>query len=102
MSGHARRVVLVCGMVPAVLVALLSLFRPAFLDKLEYASYDALLRAARTHPPGGDVVIVDVDERSLSSVGQWPWRRDLVGNLVTRDSRPRRVRDRARRRLRRV
>ncbi len=38
----------------------------------------------RTHPPGGDVVIVDVDERSLSSVGQWPWRRDLVGNLVGR------------------
>ena len=84
MNGHARRVVLVCGLVPAVLVGLLSLFRPEFLDKLEYASYDALLRAARTHPPGGDVVIVDVDERSLSSVGQWPWRRDLVGNLVTR------------------
>jgi adenylate cyclase len=29
-------------------------------------------------------VIVDVDERSLSAVGQWPWRRDLVGNLVAR------------------
>ena len=69
---------------PAVIVALLSLYRPAFLDRLEYASYDALLRAARTHPPGGDVVIVDVDERSLASVGQWPWRRDLVGNLVSR------------------
>ena len=84
MSVQPRRVVLVCGVVPAVIVALLSLYRPAFLDRLEYASYDALLRAARTHPPGGDVVIVDVDERSLSSVGQWPWRRDLVGNLVSR------------------
>ena len=84
MSAQHRRVILVCGMVPAVIVALLSLYRPAFLDKLEYATYDALLRGARTHPPGGDVVIVDVDERSLSSVGQWPWRRDLVGNLVTR------------------
>ena len=76
MSVQPRRVVLVCGVVPAVIVALLSLYRPAFLERLEYASYDALLRAARTHPPGGDVVIVDVDERSLSSVGQWPWRRD--------------------------
>ena len=84
MSVQPRRVVLVCGVVPAVIVALLSLYRPAFLERLEYSSYDALLRAARTHPPGGDVVIVDVDERSLSSVGQWPWRRDLVGNLVGR------------------
>src|SRR6476469_1560301 len=84
MSVQPHRVVLVCGVVPAVIVALLSLYRPAFLDRLEYASYDALLRAARTPPPGGDVVIVDVDERSLSSVGQWPWRRDLVGNLVSR------------------
>jgi CHASE2 domain-containing sensor protein len=84
MSAQPRRVVLVCGVVPAVIVALLSLYRPAFLERLEYASYDALLRAARTHPPGGDVVIVDVDERSLSSVGQWPWRRNLVGNLVSR------------------
>ena len=82
--------------------ALLSLYRPAFLDKLEYASYDALLRAARTHPPGGDVVIVDVDERSLSSVGQWPWRRDLVGNLVDPYPRSRRLDHRARHHVRGV
>ena len=84
MKDQPRRLVLVCGVLPAIVVALLSLYRPAFLERLEYASYDALLRAARTRPPSGDVVIVDVDERSLSAVGQWPWRRDLVGNLVTR------------------
>jgi len=84
MSVQPRRLVLLCGLVPALVVALLSLYRPAFLDKLEYASYDALLRGARTRPPSGEVVIVDVDERSLSAVGQWPWRRDLVGNLVSR------------------
>jgi adenylate cyclase len=84
MSVQPRRLVVLCGVVPALIVALLSLYRPAFLDRLEYATYDALLRAARTRPPGGEVVIVDVDERSLSAVGQWPWRRDLVGNLVTR------------------
>ena len=28
--------------------------------------------------------IVDVDERSLSSIGQWPWRRDVVGRLIAR------------------
>jgi adenylate cyclase len=28
------------------------------------------------------VVIVDVDERSLGSVGQWPWRRDVISRLI--------------------
>jgi adenylate cyclase len=32
----------------------------------------------------GRVVIVDVDERSLSTIGQWPWRRDLIGDLIGR------------------
>jgi adenylate cyclase len=26
---------------------------------------------------------VNIDERSLASLGQWPWRRDVVGRLVT-------------------
>jgi adenylate cyclase len=29
-------------------------------------------------------VIVDVDERSLSTIGQWPWRRDVMGSLIAR------------------
>ena len=34
--------------------------------------------------PASRVVIVDVDDRSLSTIGQWPWRRDVVGRLITR------------------
>ncbi len=30
------------------------------------------------------VVIVDIDEKSLSAFGQWPWPRTLVSDLVTR------------------
>ena len=29
-------------------------------------------------------MIVDVDERSLSAIGQWPWRRDVIARLVAR------------------
>jgi adenylate cyclase len=72
------------GLVPTLLVALLALTRPSLLAPLELAAYDLVLRAAPAPPPGGRVVIVDVDERSLSEVGQWPWRRDLVGALVER------------------
>ena len=43
-----------------------------------------MLRAAQLRPPDSRIVIVDVDERSLSAIGQWPWRRDVVGALITR------------------
>ena len=29
------------------------------------------------------VAIVDIDERSLSSVGQWPWSRSTIGDLIS-------------------
>jgi CHASE2 domain-containing sensor protein len=59
-------------------------YRPAFLPRLDDTVYDTVLRSAGTQPPGDRVVIVDVDERSLSTVGQWPWRRDVVGRLIAR------------------
>ena len=73
-----------CGVIPAIITAVLALYRPTFLARLDDAAYDALLRWARTKPPGGQVVIVDVDERSLSAIGQWPWRRDVIARLVAR------------------
>jgi adenylate cyclase len=74
----------VCGLVPTLLAALLSLARPAFLQRLELTAYDFILRASPVRNTSGRVIIVDVDERSLATVGQWPWRRDLVGRMVTR------------------
>ena len=69
---------------PVFAVVVLALYRPAFVQRLDSAAYDTILRAASAPPPGDQVVIVDVDERSLSEVGQWPWPRDLIGLLVTR------------------
>jgi adenylate cyclase len=84
MTLPARRLVLLCGLLPTLVTGVLSLYRPAPLDNLEHSAYDTIVRAVATRPPGGRIVIVDVDERSLSAVGQWPWRRDLVGRLITR------------------
>jgi adenylate cyclase len=79
-----RRLILLCGVLPTVAAAALSIARPAFLTSTEYAVYDRLLRTTPPRPPDPRIVIVDVDERSLSSIGQWPWRRDLVGRLISR------------------
>ena len=72
------------GILPAVLVAVLSAWRPAPLFPLEQAAYDAVLGSTPTRPPSDRVVIVDVDERSLATIGQWPWRRDRIAHLVSR------------------
>ncbi len=75
---------MLCGVVPTVVITVLSLYRPLFVAGAEHAVDDMLVRAVRTHPPDGRVAIVDIDDRSLSAIGQWPWRRDIVGNLITR------------------
>lgn len=31
-----------------------------------------------------DVVVVEIDEQSISTVGQWPWPREIFGRLVTK------------------
>jgi len=84
MTLAPRRLVLLCGILPTIAVALLSLARPAAFTHFEYGVYDRLARAIRPHAPGGHVAIVDVDERSLAAIGQWPWRRDVVATLLSK------------------
>lgn len=73
-----------CGVGAVIVTVVLAVFPPTLFGRLDNAAYDILLRSARTRPPGGRVVIIDVDERSLSAIGQWPWRRDLIGGLIAR------------------
>jgi HD-GYP domain-containing protein (c-di-GMP phosphodiesterase class II) len=81
-AAPRRRLIFLSGIVPVLVTALLSIYRPHVFDRLDRATYDIVLRMAGTTKPGPSVVIVDVDERSLSTIGQWPWRRDVVGRLI--------------------
>jgi adenylate cyclase len=82
-AAPRRRFVFLCGLVPVFVIAVLGVFRPAFVARLDDSVYDILLRSARPRAPGPNVAIIDVDERSLSAFGQWPWRRDVVGRLIS-------------------
>jgi adenylate cyclase len=79
-----RRFILISGVLPALMVTALALYRPAFVVRLDDAVYDQTMRWAGTNPAHDRVVVVDVDERSLGKHGQWPWRRDLIARLVAR------------------
>jgi adenylate cyclase len=80
-AAHRRRVI-VSGLVPILAVAFLMVYRPPLIGRIDDSTYDLLLRSSRTRTPDSRIAIVDVDERSLSTVGQWPWRRDVVGQLI--------------------
>jgi HD-GYP domain-containing protein (c-di-GMP phosphodiesterase class II) len=84
MTFGPGRLVVLCGLVPTLVAAILSLYRPVLLRNWEYGAYDTILRATPSRPPSGRILIVDIDERSLTTVGQWPWRRDVIGQLVSR------------------
>src|SRR5436190_13847464 len=79
-----RRFILGCGVAPVLVTALFAIYRPAFLARLDAAVFDTLARWTPARAPGDRIVIVDIDERSLSTIGQWPWQRNMVARLIAR------------------
>ncbi len=49
------------------------------MQNLVFDSYNKLL----SRKPTSDVVIVDLDENSLRIIGQWPWSRDVMAQLIS-------------------
>ena len=52
------------------------------LDTLENHAYDARVKLIAPHSAGKQVVIVDIDEKSLQAIGRWPWRRDVMSSIT--------------------
>ena len=52
------------------------------LNRLDNIIYDTRLRATMPRTLDERIVIVDIDEKSLSEVGRWPWGRHKMAHLV--------------------
>ncbi|MFT5113447.1 MAG: adenylate cyclase [Parasphingorhabdus sp.] len=72
------------GLAPMILVVchVLGVISIPYLDRLEQIAYDTKVRFSNLEEKDPRVIIVDVDERSLSAEGHWPWRRDKIALLV--------------------
>jgi CHASE2 domain len=55
---------------------------PALIERPRLAFFDFLQSAWPQSHHDSRVVIVDIDEASLASVGQWPWPRSIVARLT--------------------
>jgi adenylate cyclase len=52
------------------------------LQRLDDIIYDARLRATMPRTMDERIVIVDIDEKSLAEVGQWPWSRNKLAGMI--------------------
>ena len=56
-----------------------------FLSNLEFQAYDARLKITLpkhvNQYADQQVVIVDIDEKSLATIGQWPWNRNILAKI---------------------
>ena len=68
----------------ALLIALVALrvWDPAALQLLRLKTFDIYQIAKPRIPSGKPVVIVDIDEASLNTLGQWPWPRTIIAKLL--------------------
>lgn len=71
-------------MLPVVVVLLhaVGAMQLSMLQRLDDIIYDTRLTSSMPKTLDDRIVIVDIDEKSLSKVGQWPWSRNKVAKLV--------------------
>ncbi len=75
------------AVVLALLAGLMALVisGPRILDDLSNFVFDSYQRISpRIYDPATPVRIVDIDEASLKALGQWPWPRTRLAELVTK------------------
>ena len=72
------------GIVILIVLVLIKIQDSNFVMKVENVLYDAYQGLFIEQSNYNDVVIVDIDEKSIGEVGQFPWRRDVFAKLIKR------------------
>jgi len=71
---------LLVGLAATVLIAACHLFG---LDgRTELLALDVRFRYFSSAPRNDDIVIVEIDDRSLKELGRWPWPREILAGIV--------------------
>jgi adenylate cyclase len=51
-------------------------------DRMDLIAYDLRINTVPPHPSSGAIVIAAVDDKSIAKLGQWPWPRAVLAQLV--------------------
>jgi adenylate cyclase len=69
--------------ITAALLILLKIQNPAAVENIQLKGFDSLLASDQVES-SDDVVVVDIGERSMERLGQWPWDRRDIAQAVNR------------------
>lgn len=85
---QVRSIIIRAGITLAVLAVFLlhvtDTVEIRLVSQLENLAYDARVRLTMPGAEDTEVVVLDIDERSISAEGQWPWSRDRLALLMNR------------------
>jgi HD-GYP domain-containing protein (c-di-GMP phosphodiesterase class II) len=84
LSQRPAAFILLGALAIALAVGLGGLFNLKPVAGLDRFVLDTLLVRTASGAPAPDTVVVDIDEVSLSALGQWPWPRYRVAQLIER------------------
>lgn len=82
LSRHGARIAVTLIPLCFAVLHALGVFQIGLFNRLDDLYYDARLRATVPATLDPRVVIVDIDEKSLAELGQWPWPRDRLADVV--------------------
>jgi adenylate cyclase len=83
-SAHALSSRRSFGLSQLVVLLAIRIWDPAPLEELRLRSLDLYQNLSPRISDVRPVVIVDIDEESVSAYGQWPWPRTILADLLTR------------------
>jgi adenylate cyclase len=66
----------------SILLFIIIYLQPAPLVYLQRKLYDSSLALCPPHPSTRSACVVDIDERSVREVGEWPWPQESMARLV--------------------
>jgi len=72
------------GFVLLGLLIALRIADPVFVERLRLQAFDTYQQINPRERGATPVVILDVDDRSLAEVGQWPWPRTAIADLTNK------------------
>jgi len=65
-----------------ILVLVIFFESPGWLERIDLKLSDLMYRFRGNNPPGDQIVIVTIDDKSTDRVGKWPWSREKIADLV--------------------
>ena len=79
-----RRALVAAALICSLFWSGLCLSPPRLFRMVNHKIYDSMHHGLPVSKDAGMPAIVDIDEKSLAEIGQWPWPRYVVSRLLTR------------------